>query len=303
MTASTARHDVAVARWRERGDYLDTAEGRVFVVDIPGPPSASELPPMLVQHGFPTCSFDWREVVDRFAATRRIVLFDFVGFGLSDKPDRRYSIPSHADTTIAVADSLGLERVALVTHDMGDSVGGELLARSLDDALGFELHARVVANGSIYLSLAHLTDGQQFLLALDDAPFDMGDAAAETFKRGLGFTFSSAHPASEEELQAQWQLVDYGGGHQLLPRTIRYIEDRRRDEGRYTGAIERHPSPLGIVWGVQDPVADVAMVDRLAQRRPDARVTRLDGVGHYPMVEAPEAFATSVLDLLDVIEA
>jgi pimeloyl-ACP methyl ester carboxylesterase len=32
------------------------------------------------------------------------------------------------------------------------------------------------------------------------------------------------------------------------------------------------------------------MVDRLVGARPDSVVTRLDGVGHYPMVEAPDRF-------------
>ncbi len=37
------------------------------------------------------------------------------------------------------------------------------------------------------------------------------------------------------------------------------------------------------------------MIARLVERRPDATLTRLDGVGHYPMVEAPDAFAAAVL--------
>ena len=109
-------------------------------------------------------------------------------------------------------------------------------------------------------------------------------------------------PAPADELPSQWDLMHHLDGERLMPRTIRYIEDRRAEESRYTGAIETHPSPLGVVWGVDDPVARVAMVDRLSERRPEARVTRLDHVGHYPMVEAPEAFATAVLDTLDAIE-
>jgi pimeloyl-ACP methyl ester carboxylesterase len=49
-----------------------------------------------------------------------------------------------------------------------------------------------------------------------------------------------------------------------------------------------------VVWGVDDPIAVVAMVDRLVSARPDATVTRLDGVGHYPMLEAPRRFADAV---------
>ena len=84
-------------------------------------------------------------------------------------------------------------------------------------------------------------------------------------------------------------------GGSLLPRLIRYIEDRRAREARYTGAIEDHPSALTIVWGDQDPIAVVAMAHRLAERRPDATLRVLEGLGHYPMLEQPDAFTEAVL--------
>src|SRR5207253_6482114 len=131
---------------------------------------------------------------DVLATHRRVVLFDFVGFGLSAKPDRRYSIELHADTAVEVAASCGLERVALCTHDMGDTVGGELLARDLDGTLPFDISRRVLTNGSIYLDLAQLTTGQQLLLQLDDAAIDA--IAASGFTAGVAQTFSPVHPAT-----------------------------------------------------------------------------------------------------------
>jgi pimeloyl-ACP methyl ester carboxylesterase len=85
------------------------------------------------------------------------------------------------------------------------------------------------------------------------------------------------------------------GGHLLLTRLIRYIDERRQNESRFTGAIESDPSPLHIVWGMDDPIAVPSMVDTLLAARPDATVVRLDGVGHYPMVEAPALFLASAL--------
>ena len=229
-------------------------------------------------------------------ADRRIVLFDFVGFGLSAKPDVRYAIRRYADQAEEVAEALGLGSVVLVTHDMGDTVGGELLARDLDGDLHFAIERRVLTNGSIYIEMAHLTAGQQLLLALDDARADIsgsGDDPGEPFKTGLAGVFSAAHQPSTEELDAQWAFASFRDGHTLLPRTIRYIEDRRAEQDRFTGAIERHPSPLGVVWGELDPVAVAAMTERLVEARPDTKLIRLDDVGHYPMVESPDAFATA----------
>jgi pimeloyl-ACP methyl ester carboxylesterase len=149
--------------------------------------------------------------------------------------------------------------------------------------------------------MAQLSDGQQALLAADDAPFDLaalGIDPKQGFCRGVAATFSPSHPASEEEQDVQWLFASHADGHKMLARTIRYIEDRRAEEARFTGAIERHPSPLGVVWGRLDPIAVHAMTDRLLAARPDATLCTLDDVGHYPMVEAPDAFADACLELL-----
>lgn len=48
------------------------------------------------------------------------------------------------------------------------------------------------------------------------------------------------------------------------------------------------------MWGADDPIAVVAMTERLRGARPDATITVLEDVGHYPMVEAPARFAEAV---------
>ena len=116
----------AVIAWADRGDWLAIDGHRIFVVDIPAAHDATS-DPLFVLHGFPSSSFDWHSVVDHMANGRRVVLFDFLGCGLSDKPDQRYRLEGHADVASAVATQLGLERAVIVSHDIGDSVAGELL--------------------------------------------------------------------------------------------------------------------------------------------------------------------------------
>ena len=280
-----------VTAWEAQGRRL-TVDGRaVWVLDVPALDERGR-DPLLVLHGFPSCSFDWRHVLDALRAQRRVIAVDFLGFGLSDKPDLRYGMRLQADVVEGVARRLGLTSIALLTHDMGDTVGGELLARSLEGTLPFAVTQRVLTNGSIYIDMAHLTNGQQMLLSLDDAPTDL--VVAEGFKAGLAGTFSAQSNVGADELDAQWLFAERNGGNRLLSRTIRYIEDRRAEERRFTGAIETHPSPLAVVWGADDPIAIVAMTDVLLRARPDAQVTILDGVGHYPMIESPTRFAAAV---------
>jgi pimeloyl-ACP methyl ester carboxylesterase len=290
----------AVLAWEAAGHRIDVDGRAVFVRDVPSE-GEEVAPPLLALHGFPSASFDLRHVLEPLRRGRRVLLLDFLGFGLSAKPDVRYSIELQADVVAAVVAAAGVDRVDLLTHDMGDTVGGELLARDLDGTLGFSVGHRVLTNGSIYIGMAQLTLGQQMLLGLPDERNDVvGGDEGVAYRAGLAATFAPGRQPDAEELDAQWALMRREGGPSLLPRTIRYIEDRRDREARFTGAIERHPSPLGVVWGRLDPVAVHAMTDRLREARTDLGLVTLDDVGHYPMIEDPSGFAEAVLSFLPV---
>lgn len=277
---------------------LEVAGHRIFVVDLP-PGSAPAAEPLLVVHGFPTSSFDFHRVAPALATDRRVVLVDLLGFGLSAKPDLAYTVDCQADVVAGLTEALGLHELALLTHDMGDTVGGELLARQLEGRWPVEVTRRVVTNGSIYIAMAHLNPGQQLLLGLPDErlPED-APLGEEAMVASLASTCGPAPeaPAADlaDDLAATWELMAHDGGHLLLPRLIRYIEERRRHERRFTGAIEGHPSPLAVVWGDADPIAVAPMVGRLREARADAAITMLAGVGHFPMLEAPDRLLAAV---------
>ena len=288
------------ADWESIGTTCRLCDERIFTIDAPsiGPERHA---PLLVLHGFPTSSFDYAAVLDGLREGRRVLLFDMLGYGLSAKPDRGYPIALQADIAAAYVEALEIDRLALLTHDMGDTVGGELLARRSEGAWPVEVTRRVVTNGSIYIEQAHLTSGQQLLLGLPDqvlaGPVPIDDAS---ITQSLRETFSIDTPLvpegwPEDPVPAAAAQVVHDGGHRLLPRLIRYIEERRSNERRFTGAIETDPSPLHIVWGLDDPIAVPSMVDTLLAARPDATATRLAGVGHYPMVEAPHRFLGAAL--------
>lgn len=282
-----------IADWTSLGKQRRLGDHDVFVVDLAAEREAG-APPLLILHGFPTSAVDFHAVLGPLRAERRLVLLDFLGYGLSDKPDMPYSLFRQADLVEAAVASCSIEEVDLLTHDMGDSVGGEVLARSIEGSLGFKVRRRVITNGSIYLELAHLTDGQTLLLSLPDERMETAGFDAGSFAATLHALFGSASRADPAHLLAAAELVG-DDGFALLPRIIRYIEERREHERRWTGAIEAHPSPLRIVWGDEDPVAVWAIAERLVQRRPDAELVRLEGIGHWPMMEDPERFAAAVL--------
>jgi len=292
-----------VREWEASGERIPLGDRQVWCRRVPAVRPGS-APPLLVLHGFPTCSFDWRPILPALSAERDVVLVDNLGFGLSDKPDLRYGLRIYADGAEAALAHFDLDHVDLLTHDVGDSVGGELLARSLEGSSAFAIGRRVLSNGSIYMDLVQLTVGQRLLLDLPDAPEPaVGADGGVSFRAGVVGTFSGGVepdvPGLTTELDALAILAARDDGISMLPRTIRYIEDRRAEEERFTGAIERHPSAVDVVWGADDPVAVHPMAERLVERVDGARLTTLDGVGHYPMLEAPDRFATAVLAFLD----
>jgi pimeloyl-ACP methyl ester carboxylesterase len=295
VTAKKAWRSGEVADWESRGRYRTLAGFETFTIDLP-PAGSEDDEPLLIVHGFPTSSFDFRLVLPALSAHRRVLLLDLIGFGLSAKPDQAYTMNIQADVVQAFVAEAGLSRLALLTHDMGDTVGGELLARQAEGGWPVEISRRVITNGSIYIEMAHLSTGQELLLGLPDEKLpDTIPNDGSTMSTSLAATYSPQTTPDQAELAAAWELISHRGGHQLLPRTIRYIEERRRNQARYTGAIETHPSPLAIVWGADDPIAVVEMATRLQTARPDASLTILDDVGHFPMVESARDFEEAVL--------
>jgi len=294
VTARRSWQSEAVADWESRGSYRMLGGYETFTMDVAAS-GAEDHEPLLVLHGFPTSSFDFHLVLPALAADRRVLLLDLIGYGLSAKPDIGYTMSLQADVVEAFLAEVGVGRFALLSHDMGDTVGGELLARQAEGAWPVEIGRRVLSNGSIYIEMAHLSTGQEILLSLPDEQLpDSIPADGATMRAGLAATFSEHSAVEEAELEAAWELISHHGGHRLLPRTIRYIEERRKNQPRFTGAIESHPSPLAIVWGADDPIAVVAMTERLQTARPDASLTILDRVGHFPMLESPGDFAAAV---------
>ena len=68
---------------------------------------------------------------------------------------------------------------------------------------------------------------------------------------------------------------------------------------RWVGALEKTSIPLKVINGTADPVSGEHMIDRLLQLMPDTDVTCLEGIGHYPQVEAPEQTLSAYFEFLD----
>jgi len=85
--------------------------------------------PVLLLHGYPTSSYLWRDVQRDLGPRHPTYAPDLVGLGCSERPPSgRYAHASQADLLLALLDSLGLSRVAVVAHDVGGGVAVHLAA-------------------------------------------------------------------------------------------------------------------------------------------------------------------------------
>jgi len=92
-------------------------------------PGKGDAPVVLLLHGFPTSSFQFRELIPRLADRYRIIAPDYPGFGFTEVPDQRrykYSFDALANTMLTFTDVLQLKRYALYVFDYGAPIGFRL---------------------------------------------------------------------------------------------------------------------------------------------------------------------------------
>ena len=281
-----------VEAWRDAGSSEEFRGHRVYVNANEG---TGEGPLLLFLHGFPSSSYDFRTLLP-LLGERPMLAFDFLGFGLSAKPRKLgYSLFMQADLAEEMVARRFPDRdVVLVAHDMGTSVGTELLARDIDGTGKLRLRGALLFNGSIVLDRASLTRGQRILRSRFGGVAQRF-ASERFFRREFGALFSTSHPLSDEEAADQWVLICHDGGQRMGHELIAYLDERIAHADRWHGAIRDWPGALSLAWGLQDPVATTAVLAALRDLRPGVPVTELEELGHYPQVEDPALVAEAVL--------
>lgn len=271
--------------WRDSGRFVEAGGHQIFLREREG-----LGPPILFLHGYPSSSFDWWRLLEALPG-RRAVSFDFLGFGLSDKPrEHLYPLLAQADLAEEIARQTNLERCLLVALDMGASVATELLARDLEGRLGLRLDAVLLLNGSMILERASLTVSQRILRG-PLGPLLARLSRAFLFRAQFARIFSPAHPLEREEADDQWSLLAHRQGNRIVDRLTHYLHERMIFAPRWHGALRDWPGRLELAWGMRDPVAVEAVLDAVLALRPHAKVTRFPALGHYPQVEDPAAVA------------
>jgi pimeloyl-ACP methyl ester carboxylesterase len=118
----------------------------------------------------------------------------------------------------------------------------------------------------------------------------------KAFNRQFASVFSAEHPISQEELHQHWSAIQRRDGVRNYHRLIYYLSERRENKARWETTLENPGVPVKFLWGQQDPVSGRHMAERILERMPQADLTALEDVGHYPQLEAPERVGVEILN-------
>lgn len=252
----------------------------------------SSKPKLLLLHGYPTSSFDFRDMISFLETEYYIATLDFPGFGFSDKPQTNYSYMLEDDAALVehfVRDIVNFDEFALFTHDRGVSVGLAMLDRYLQNpAPDYRITYHFLSNSGMFLPLANLTEGQTVLL--DPVRGPAAIAAQKALPR-----MTSGDPV--QLAYADIQAFNDGLGARL--HVGKYLLERVANENRWLDNLPRSPIPVAYIWGLLDPVNPIRTSNYVWDRYLNAREVEssywiLPTAGHYPQRDRPEEMAKIV---------
>jgi len=251
--------------------------------------SGANLPVLLLIHGFPTASWDFYRVWDALAARFRVLAPDLIGFGYSAKPrDYAYSLLDQAELCANLCARQQCPEVHVLAHDYGVSVAQELLTRQEDQRSPVKLKSIVFLNGGLFPE-THRPLLVQKLLRSPLGSFVAARINEPKMAESLRRVFGPGTPPDAAESAAFWRLISHNKGQAVMSKLIHYIGERKANRHRWIPAMQFTKVPLRLIDGPADPVSGEHMVQRYEELIPNPDVVRLEGIGHYPQVEAPDA--------------
>jgi haloalkane dehalogenase len=282
--------------WVDRAAYpftvrnLELPEGRLSYVD------EGQGPPVLLVHGTPTWSFEYRHLVRALARTHRAIAVDHLGFGLSERPaDFDYTPEAHARVLAAFVDGLGLGRFSLVAHDFGGPIALPL---------ALERPGRVERLALINTWMWSFADDPGMRRKARLA----GGALGRFLYRRLNFSLRTLTPhaygdrrkltpAIHRQYLAPFPDAD-SRGRVLWPLARALLASSAFYDSLWQRRARLAEIPTLLVWGLRDRAFGPALLERWRQALPHAQVRALAGAGHWPHEEEPAQVIEAVSALL-----
>lgn len=293
-TAPTA--EPSARSYRER--YVNRDGHRIYVRDYPG-----KGPAYVMVHGFPDNSGIYDDIATRLSERgHRVIAFDFLGFGASDKPDGfKYDFDQQLADLTAVVDDLGDAQIIPVGHDAGGPAAINFALDNPSRVSSLVLFNAYYANSPVLafpdfielccnpktrlLAEAMMTDPQQagYLFKFQQEPIraHLTPAMRQRFDTVLQPLIERNFTASPSAMPALLAMT--GNAYENLA-----ANDLRLPE---LGAFDK---PVKLIWGRWDRYLNLAVAKDIASRFPNASVISLDAE-HWPQFDQPDQAVEALL--------
>jgi pimeloyl-ACP methyl ester carboxylesterase len=242
----------------------------------------------------------WRDVLPRLADRFTVVAPDLLGHGQSAKPRGDYSLGAYASGIRDLMVALDLERGTFVGHSLGGGVAMQLAYQHPEVCDRLVL----VASGGLgrevnWMLRAMALPGSEYLMPVIFPGFvrDWGDSLLRVI------TDRGVRLGRVSEMWSAYASLAEAENRGAFARTLRSVVD---PGGQTVSAMDRlylaSSMPTLIVWGDRDDIIPVSHAHAASEAIPGCRLVIIEGVGHFPQVEAPERFVAALTDFLATTE-
>ena len=279
-----------ISRHESNGNYVMVDGLKTFFLD------SGNGPVVFCIHGVPTSSFLYRKVVQQLQLRGlRAIAIDLPGLGLTDRPENFDYIFSNFGTFCNhFLDSLKIDEVHLLIHDIGTPVGLSMAAQKSS-----RIKSITVLNSML--------DVEHFVKPLPMRPFEksvLGEAALAML---TPFTFPlmmktagvvNDDVISKEEMAAYIHLLKKEDGGKAFLKIMRSFEQTKEFTEACYRAWKNPAYPVQLIWGDKDPFLTWEEKGReFEEARPGVPVTKVESK-HFLQEEAYDTIAAKVKELI-----
>lgn len=257
-----------------------------------------DAPALLLPHGYPCSSYQFRNLMLRLADRWRLVAPDFPGCGYSGTPEGfAYDFDGYAAFLESFADRLGLERFVLYLHDFGSQIGLRLAIRQPE-----RIAALIIQNGDIYedqFGPRYVPLQNYFANPSVEARARLAEAVSEEgykdeFLNDVRPDLAARIPPDLWKLH--WALTT-PRRREIYVDVIAGLKENLDWFPRYQAYLREHQPPALILWGPQDGYMPAGAAHAYLRDLPDAQLHLLDG-GHWLLETALEEATCLIRDFL-----
>ncbi len=247
----------------------------------------ADAPVVLLPHGYPSSSFQYRNLMPALGDRWRLIAPDYPGFGYSDTPDKAhfsYSFAGYADLLDRFTTALGLTRFALYLFDYGSQIGFQLAVKHPE-----RVAALIIQNGDAYAeTLGPKYQALQQYWA-DPTPQGRETLAEAVSERGLREEILGEVPQhiaeriSPDLWQMAWPLMRRPRNREIMVDLFADIKSSVEKFPAYQAYLREHQPPTLIVWGPNDGYMPEASARAYLADLPNAELHVLGDGGHWAL--------------------